>query len=65
MEKTLQKLRDAGWRVAVHNDYQVDDQLFHFWLMTHPSGIYAKGEGVSDDHALSQIEARARKYGYI
>lgn len=61
MQVFLHDLRKAGWRVAVHNDYKLDGQDMTFWLMTHPSGIYLKGEGATDMEALMQIEAQARK----
>jgi hypothetical protein len=58
MEKLLADLRAAGWRVAVHNDYRLNGVDMTFWLMTHPSGVYAKGEGATDIEALRQIEAQ-------
>lgn len=61
MEKILMRLRSEGWRVAVHNDYRQDGHFMTFWLMTHESGIYLKGEGWSDDEALCLIEQQARK----
>lgn len=35
--KALDQLREAGWSVAVHNDYRKDGERFTFWLFT-PSG---------------------------
>lgn len=48
-------LRAAGWSVAVHNDYRLNGEAHTFWLLTHPSGRYAKGEGRTDAEALDQI----------
>lgn len=50
----LTLLRGNGWRVAVHNDYRQHGQDWTFWLLTHPSGRWVKGEGVSDGLALAQ-----------
>lgn len=61
MQATLYNLRRAGWRVAVHNDYMQDGRLQTFWLMTHQSGIFLKGEGLTDEEALAKIDAQARK----
>lgn len=61
MERVLCDLRKAGWRVAVHNDYRIVDDDMTFWLMTHESGIYLKGEGRTDMDALMEIDAQARK----
>ena len=54
--RTLNDLRQAGWRVAVHNDYRLDGKDMTFWLMTHPDGRYLKGEGACDLEALIDIE---------
>lgn len=48
-------LRAKGWSVAVHNDYRVAGQAYTFWLMTHSSGRWLKGEGTTDAIALDQI----------
>ncbi len=55
-DKVLENLRNAGWVVAIHNDYHQNGELHTFWLMTHPNGNYLKGEGKTDCEALSQIE---------
>lgn len=47
-------LRAEGWSVAVHNDYRLNGEAFTFWLWTHPSGRYVKGEGRTDADALAQ-----------
>jgi hypothetical protein len=59
MEKLLADLRAAGWRVAVHNDYRLNGVDMTFWLMTHPSGVYAQGEAATDIEALQQIKSQA------
>lgn len=63
----LQRLRHAGWSVAVHNDYTMEGIRMTFWLFTHTSGVWAKGEGTSDLYALMHVEAQAeahlRKFG--
>lgn len=51
-EATLARLRAVGWAVAAHNDYWQADGFHTFWLFTHPSGRWVKGEGVSDAEAL-------------
>lgn len=50
----LQRLRAAGWMVAVHNDYRQDGQVFTFWLFT-KGGSALKGEGPSDLAALKAV----------
>lgn len=53
MEETLFDLRKNGWRVAVHNDYKFKGQDMTFWLFTHESGRYVKGEAETDLGALN------------
>lgn len=50
----LATLRSKGWSVAVHNDYRLDGVSYTFWLFTHPSGRWVKGEGSTDEEALAQ-----------
>lgn len=50
-------LRALGWSVAVHNDYRQDGAARTFWLLTHPCGRWAKGEGRTDAEALDQCRA--------
>lgn len=50
----LTDLRHAGWRVAVHNDYNYKGRVFTFWLLTHPTGVFVKGEGATDLEALRE-----------
>lgn len=58
----LTDLRRAGWKVAVHNDYSYKGQVFTFWLFTHGTGVFVKGEGATDLDALrdciSEIKRR-------
>lgn len=57
MTKLLKQMRDAGWRVAVHNDYQQDGRPHTFWLFTGGSGaimLAVKGEGETDEEALEE-----------
>jgi len=51
-EKLLADLRRAGWRVGVHSDYRLDGKDMTFWLLTHESGLYVKGEASTDLGAL-------------
>lgn len=60
-ERMLWALREAGWRVAVHNDYRQDGEDKTFWLLTHANGVYIKGEGASDMDALMECDRQARK----
>lgn len=60
LEYMLTLLRDAGWMAAAHND-SIHDNVFHtFWLFTHQSGRFLKGEGRTDHEAVSLILAQAR-----
>ena len=56
----LEALRKAGWTVAVHNDYRLNDELHTFWLFTHPVGLWVKGEGRTDTEALENAATAAR-----
>ena len=53
-----QALRDNGWVVAVHNDYQLDGKPFTFWLFTKKQGeghgLAVWGEGETDSEAIAQ-----------
>jgi hypothetical protein len=51
----LRILRENGWTVGVHNDYRQGGKLMTFWLFTHPSGRWLKGEGESDENAVFQV----------
>ncbi len=52
---SLAALRDAGWVVAAHNDYQQNGVPHTFWLLTRDNHECVKGEGITDSAALAQI----------
>lgn len=57
-------LREAGWVVAVHNDYRIGGKRMTFWLLTKevPGSQFPlclKGEGATDREALDQIRQHA------
>lgn len=56
----LPVLRAQGWSVAAHNDYRLNGESYTFWLLTHPSGRYVKGEGRTDEEALAYINTVIR-----
>ena len=60
-EKTLWDLREAGWAVAIHNDYWQNGIRRTFWLFTHRNGIWIKGEGNTDMEALMECDKQARQ----
>ncbi len=53
-EASPDDLRAKGWSVAVHNDYRIGGKRMTFWLLTHASGYWIKGEGETDAEALNQ-----------
>jgi hypothetical protein len=55
-EASPDDLRDAGWAVAVHNDYRLNGQAHTFWLFT-KDGRAVKGEGLTDAEALNAVRA--------
>lgn len=57
MEEKLRRLRALGWSVAVHNDYKTNGTSMTFWLFTHPTGRFIKGEGYTDEDALDECLA--------
>jgi len=59
--RMLDRLRADGWSVAVHNDYRLNGTPMTFWLLTHPSGRYIKGEGRTDAEALDQCQEQAAR----
>lgn len=63
----IETLRGEGWMVAVHNDYRLGGVLHTFYLFTHPSGVWAKGEGESDYTALVEaaLDAASRRTAAI
>jgi len=54
----LRILRENGWMVGVHNDYRQGGKLMTFWLFTHPSGRWLKGEGESDESAVFAVYSK-------
>lgn len=56
----LEALREAGWSVAVHNDYRLLDAPHTFWLFTHANGRWIKGEGRTDTEALAEAQSALR-----
>lgn len=61
----LTDLRRGGWRVAVHNDYNYKGHVFTFWLMTHPTGVFVKGEGATDLDALREVIRDITRRGLV
>lgn len=61
MEALLCTLRLNNWSVAIHNDYFIGGVRMTFWLLTHPSGLFVKGEGTTDEDALRECDKQARK----
>lgn len=62
MNKSLQAsspddIRQAGWMVAIHNDYRQDGELCTFWLFTKGDRA-VKGEGTTDAVALNKVRKR-------
>lgn len=57
LEAVLGGIRDAGWSVAVHNDYRQNGEARTFWLFTHSSGKWRKGEGRTDNEAIAAMLA--------
>lgn len=63
----LKQLRDAGWRVAIHNDYEIEQsgysgRLMTRWLFTHPNGEYVTGEASTDLGALRLCAIKAESF---
>lgn len=63
--RKLTHLRTKGWMVAVHNDYRQGGQTMTFWLFTHATGYFVKGEGKTDDLALASCVKSARLFEVI
>jgi hypothetical protein len=55
----LTSIRAAGWMVGAHNDYRINGVPMTFWLFTHPSGQWVKGEGMTDLQALEEAAHEA------
>ena len=60
-EKLRGEMFAAGWMVGVHNDYRLGGVFHTFWLFTHPSGHYVKGEGKTYRKALAEAVAAKRQ----
>lgn len=58
----LKQFRSAGWSVAVHNDHRIGGVPHTFWLLTHPSGKWVRGEGRTDHDALVQCRVAALQH---
>jgi len=58
LAEALAALRADGWSVAVHNDYRLNGEPHTFWLFTHPNGTWLKGEGRTDEEAVTAILAK-------
>ncbi len=58
-------LRAKGWTVSSHNDYRLKGVPHTFWLLTHPSGRWLKGEGRTDAEALDQIREILAKGAWV
>ncbi len=52
-------IRQAGWSVAVHNDYRIGEKSYTFWLFTKDDRC-VKGEGRSDAEALDAVRSKLR-----
>jgi hypothetical protein len=52
LEGTLAELREKGWRVAAHHEFELHKQLRTFWLFTHPCGRWIKAEGAASSEVL-------------
>jgi len=50
-------IREAGWMVAVHNDYRLNGSFYTFWLFTQGERA-VKGEGQTDAAALEEIRLK-------
>lgn len=54
----LDRIREKGWLVAVHNDYMQAGEFMTFWLFT-KNGRCVKGEAGCDHRALIECEEKA------
>lgn len=70
LEGRLEWIRDRGWMVAIHNDYQYQGKIYTFWLFTKISGysFFVKSEGCDGDstvvgRCMKRIKNLERKYG--
>lgn len=63
-QRQIKRLRKIGFRVAIHNDYEQEGRFHTFFLLTHPSGIFVKGEGESDEVAITFAIQEAINRGF-
>jgi len=65
--RLLSRFRANGWMVAIHNDYKLNGTPMTFWLLTHPSGRFVKGEGETDEIAILECQAQMKNRfeGYL
>jgi hypothetical protein len=52
LASTLAQLREKGWCVAAHHEFEMHKQLRTFWLFTHPCGRWIKAEGAATSEVL-------------
>jgi len=58
----LKTVRALGWRVAAHNDYWYQGQVWTFYLLTNPTtGRFVKGEAPTDVEALAECRTEIRR----
>lgn len=64
VENLLKQLRDAGWRVASHSDYEIAEILMTRWIFIHRdgNGSYVKGEASTDLGALRLCAIKAESF---
>ena len=55
-------LREADWRIAIHNDYTLNGADMTFLLMTHPSGRFVKGEAMCYEDAIAQCFSAVSRF---
>lgn len=66
LKALLEDIRGRGWSVAVHNDYRLHGQRHTFWLFTcDKRALCAKGEGRTDEEALTQALAAIEGLGSV
>jgi hypothetical protein len=61
LEPALARMREAGWVVAVHNDYKLHGEPHTFWGFTR-GVLFVKGEGPTDSEALDEAYAAASNF---
>lgn len=58
LEDRLNFLRDSGYSVAIHNDYRQGGKRMTFYLFTHISGTWVRGEAETDSKAIDEVMRR-------